>query len=68
MKQDLVAAPAADGTVRHRVGLDEKLVPRSALQAGPAPGKVMKVVGGRHQGLMCVVKEVLPAQDSSSGM
>ena len=67
-KQDLVAAPAADGTVRHRVGLDEKLVPRAALQAGPVAGKAMSVVGGRHKGLMCVVKQVLPQQEGASGM
>eukprot|EP00878_Enallax_costatus_P016384 GHUV01017185.1.p1 GENE.GHUV01017185.1~~GHUV01017185.1.p1 ORF type:complete len:397 (+),score=148.46 GHUV01017185.1:857-2047(+) len=66
-KQDLVAAPAADGTVRHRVGLDEKLVPRAALQAGPVAGKAMSVVGGRHKGLMCVVKQVLLQQDGASG-
>lgn len=65
-KQDLVAAPAADGSVRHRVGLDEQLVPRSSLQAGPVVGKVMLLVGGRHEGLTCVVKDI-PAAGGGQG-
>lgn len=66
-KQDLVAAPAADGSVRHRVGLDEALVPRSSLMAGPAVGKAMRLVAGRHEGLACMVKEMRPAAEGSSG-
>lgn len=58
-KEDLVAAPTADGRVRHRVGLDEALVPRSSLAPGPQPGKVMEVAAGRHEGLRCAVKELL---------
>lgn len=53
--------------MRHRVGLDEKLVPRSALQAGPVVGKLMEVVGGRHRGLLCVVKQLMTQQEGVSG-
>lgn len=66
-KQDLVAAPAADGTVRHRVGLDEQLVPRASVMPGPQVGKVMAVVAGPHAGLLCLVKEVLPTAQGSTG-
>jgi hypothetical protein len=58
-KEDLVAAPTADGRVRHRVGLDEALVPRASLAPGPQPGKVMEVVAGRHEGLLAAVRELL---------
>ncbi|KAF8069698.1 gpkow [Scenedesmus sp. PABB004] len=64
---DLVAAPDADGRVRHRVGLDEALVPRAAIVPGPAPGKAMAVVGGRHAGLACVVRSAAPRPDGASG-
>jgi hypothetical protein len=60
--QDLVAAPTADGRVRHRVGLDEQLVPRASLAPGPQPGKVMAVVRGRHAGLLAAVRELRPAE------
>jgi hypothetical protein len=66
-KQDLVAAPAADGSVRHRVGLDEVLVPRESLLPGPAVGKAMLLIAGRHEGMACVVKEMLPAAEGASG-
>jgi hypothetical protein len=62
-----VAAPAADGSMRHRVGLDEQLVPRESLLPGPAVGKAMRLVAGRHEGLACVVKELRPAADGDSG-
>lgn len=66
-RQDLVAAPGADGRPRHRVGLDEKLVPREQTLPGPRPGKAMRVVGGRHAGMGAVVVEVLPKQEGRSG-
>ncbi|KAI8469970.1 MAG: DExH-box splicing factor binding site-domain-containing protein [Monoraphidium minutum] len=65
-RQDLVAAPGADGRARHRVGLDEALVPRETTLAGPRPGKTMRVVGGRHAGFAAVVKEVLPRVEGRS--
>lgn len=58
-REDLVAAPSADGRVRHRVGLDEALVPRARLAPGPQPGKVMEVAAGRHEGLLAAVRELL---------
>ena len=63
-----MAAPTADGRVRHRVGLDEALVPRASLAPGPQPGKVMEVVGGRHEGLRCAVKELLGGSGGCGGM
>lgn len=66
-KEDLVAAPGADGRARHRIGLDEKLVPRSATLRGPRPGREMAVVAGRHAGLTCVVRELLPKEEGRSG-
>ncbi|KAF6253119.1 DExH-box splicing factor binding site-domain-containing protein [Scenedesmus sp. NREL 46B-D3] len=66
-RQDLVAAPAADGGVRHRVGLDEALVPRASLAPGPAVGKAMALVAGRHAGLACVVRRLRPPAQGSSG-
>jgi len=65
-RQDLVAAPSADGRPRHRVGLDEVLVPREQTLPGPRPGKQMAVMGGRHEGLRCVVKELLPKVEGRS--
>lgn len=62
-----MAAPSADGRVRHRVGLDEALVPRASLAPGPQPGKVMEVVGGRHQGLLAAVREVLDGTGACRG-
>lgn len=59
VREDLVAAPSADGRVRHRVGLDEALVPRARLAPGPQPGKVMEVAAGRHEGLLAAVRELL---------
>lgn len=62
-----MAAPSADGRVRHRVGLDEALVPRASLAPGPQPGKVMEVVDGRHQGLLAAVREVLDGTGACRG-
>jgi hypothetical protein len=53
--------------MRHRVGLDEKLVTRESLLPGPAVGKAMRLVGGRHEGLACVVREMRPPAEGSSG-
>jgi hypothetical protein len=66
-RQDLVAAPTADGRARHRVGLDEALVPREQTLAGPRAGKEMVVAEGRHAGLRCVVKAVLDKAEGRSG-
>lgn len=68
IKEDLVAAPTADGRVRHRVGLDEALVPRASLAPGPQPGKVMEVVRGRHEGLLAAVREVLDGTGNTQGV
>lgn len=66
-KQDLVPALGADGRVRHTAGLDERLVPRSSVMRGPQPGKTMRIVSGRHEGLACVVLELLPKVEGRSG-
>ena len=47
--------------------LDEKLVKREDLAPGPRPGKEMAVSGGRHEGLRCIVVEVLPKEGNRSG-
>ncbi|GBF88414.1 hypothetical protein Rsub_01126 [Raphidocelis subcapitata] len=65
-KQDLVAPLGPDGRRRHRVGLDEALVPREETLPGPRPGKEMRIAGGRHAGLGCVVRELLPKQEGRS--
>jgi G patch domain/KOW motif-containing protein len=64
--QDLVLAPGEDGRVRHMKALDEKLVPRAQVEPGPQPGKVMRLVDGRHRGLLCKVQELLPREEGRS--
>ncbi len=63
----MVLPPDADGRQRHLRTLDEQLVPRSQLVAGPAVGKRMRVAEGRHAGLVCEVLEMLPVQEGRSG-
>lgn len=60
-------APDADGRQRHVRKLDEKLVRREDLAPGPRPGKEMVVTGGRHEGLRCIVAELLPKEGGRSG-
>lgn len=62
----MVLAPSADGRIRHVRKLDEKLVHRSELEAGPRPGKRMLVVGGRHEGLQCTVVSMLDPEPGRS--
>jgi hypothetical protein len=38
-----------------------------SLLPGPAVGKAMRLVARRHGGLACLVKELLPAGEGSSG-
>ena len=66
-REELVLAPDADGRQRHVRKLDEKLVKREDLAPGPRPGKEMAVSGGRHEGLRCIVVEVLPKEGNRSG-
>lgn len=64
---ELVLPPDADGRQRHIKTLDEKLVRRTALAPGPAEGKAMRVVGGRHAGFTCTVQKLLPVEEGRSG-
>ncbi len=41
-------------------------VKREELAPGPRPGKEMAVASGRHEGLRCVVVEVMPKEDGRS--
>lgn len=65
-RTDLVLAPDADGRQRNVRKLDEKLVPRAQVQAGPQPGKQMVLLDGRHAGLTCTVLELLPKAEGRS--
>ncbi|KAG1653064.1 hypothetical protein FOA52_003809 [Chlamydomonas sp. UWO 241] len=65
-REEMVLAPDADGRQRHVRKLDEKLVHRRELAPGPRFGKDMDIVGGRHEGLKCVVIEVLPKTEGRS--
>ncbi|CAI5469527.1 unnamed protein product [Closterium sp. Yama58-4] len=56
-KPDLVASVGPDGKVRHVKPISEKLVER--VRPGPAKGKVMRIVEGRHEGLTGEVLEVV---------
>ncbi|CAI5984857.1 unnamed protein product [Closterium sp. NIES-64] len=56
-KPDLVASVGPDGKVRHVKPISEKLVER--VRPGPAKGKVMRIVEGRHEGLTGEVMEVV---------
>ncbi|CAI7896767.1 unnamed protein product [Closterium sp. NIES-54] len=56
-KPDLVASTGPDGKVRHVKPISEKLVER--VRPGPAKGKVMRIVEGRHEGLTGEVLEVV---------
>ena len=51
-KPDMVALDA-NGNIKNVRGLDEKLVDRDSL--GAKPGKTMRIVEGRHSGLLCLV-------------
>lgn len=42
-----------EGIQRHVKGIDDKLTVRQA--PGPAPGKTMAILGGRHADLLCEV-------------
>jgi len=55
-KADLVVAPGADGRQRNVRSLDEKLVRRE--RSGVHKDKVMRVIGGDHEGFLCRVLEV----------
>lgn len=50
--QDLVYVNE-DGIQRHVKGIDDKLTVRQ--KPGPAPGKTMAILGGRHADLLCEV-------------
>ena len=52
--------PDADGRQRNIRTLDEKLVLRSTLAPGAAPGKKMRLLAGPHAGLLCQVLQVTP--------
>ncbi len=64
--KDMVLPVGEDGRVRHMKTLDEKLVSRAEVEPGPFPGKVMRIVDGRHTGLLCKVLELLPVEDGRS--
>lgn len=51
--QDLVYVNEA-GVQRHVKGIDDKLTVRQ--KPGPAPGKTMAILGGRHAHLLCEVR------------
>ena len=42
-----------EGVQRHVKGIDDKLTVRQ--KAGPAPGKTMAILGGRHADMLCEV-------------
>lgn len=51
-KQDMVYVNE-EGVQRHVKGIDDKLTVRQ--KAGPAPGKTMAILGGRHADMLCEV-------------
>ncbi|CAG9464299.1 unnamed protein product [Pedinophyceae sp. YPF-701] len=55
--QEQLVALNEHGAVKNVVGLDEKLARRPVK--GPAVGKAMEVVEGRHAGLRCEVRELV---------
>ncbi|GAB4821491.1 hypothetical protein N2152v2_008537 [Parachlorella kessleri] len=62
-KKDLVYLDA-DGHVKSSKPVDEKLVERR--KEGVHPGKVMRVVDGRHSGLLCEVVALEPKEEGRS--
>ncbi|KAL3161713.1 hypothetical protein ABBQ38_008811 [Trebouxia sp. C0009 RCD-2024] len=56
-KPDMVALDA-NGNIKNVRGLDEKLVERNSL--GAKPGRMMRIVEGRHSGLSCMVLALEP--------
>ncbi|KAI7838635.1 hypothetical protein COHA_007562 [Chlorella ohadii] len=62
-KKDLVYVDA-DGVMKSSKPVDEKLVERR--KEGVHPGKVMRVVDGRHSGLLCEVVALEPQEEGRS--
>ncbi|QDZ22201.1 G-patch domain-containing protein [Chloropicon primus] len=60
----LLAAAGDAGRVRHTRHLDEKMVEYKG--PGVQEGKRMAVVGGKHEGLQCVVLRLLPRERGRS--
>ena len=56
-KKDMVVY-GADGSIKHTRTADDKLVERIAK--GTAVGKTMRVLKGRHSGLLCQVTAIQP--------
>lgn len=62
-KKDLVYVDA-EGVMKSSKPVDEKLVERR--KEGVHPGKVMRVVDGRHSGLLCEVVALEPKEEGRS--
>lgn len=56
-KRELVVYDS-QGNIKHTRTAEEKLVERIA--EGPAVGKTMRILKGRHAGLLCHIKTILP--------
>lgn len=70
-KRDMVVYDK-DGNIKHTRTADDKLVER--VVKGPSVGKTMRILSGRHSGLLCTVTAIhpevccLPSQSCDQGV